>query len=941
MKIPKLLLLIIGLTLLLVLSLFLADYYDKNQSPTIIQENGAIQNLLQYEWPQFQGDSSFTRFSSGPAPEAPDFLWKTNITGIQSYVVAFNGKVFVTTKTTVFALEKDTGEVLWSTTAPDPGPWPTVYKIDETHLVIGNSSLNIETGEIIWTSNIFSASGDPLFVANVYSPEEKMFYTKENSYIQAWDFADPTNPPILAWSTYVPGGGIVGSGVHYGDGIIFPGSFDPHQMALDAKTGKVLWDTETKSAMLFSGSYYEGKFFRGGTHDNTLYCFNATTGQILWTFNAETEEGYFSIGPATAYGMVYELNRDGHLYALNAENGEVVWTYKGPSPLVFPGSPVIADGKIYATTGQEMSYTAEQGNSEFACLDAFTGKLIWKLPIEAFAPRESIAVAYGNLYLIPGDVTRSVDTESGEEYDTINQVWAIGTKPWPMYRYDPVHSATGQSGPTTLSLLWNFTTQGAVVSSPSLADSRVYFGSQDKYVYCLNARTGKLFWKFQTNGRIKSSPAVVDGKVFIGPDDGYIYCLDAYTGQLIWSTYAGGPIQVTFAAAVVLRSSPIIVDDRVYVGSLDTNIYCLDSEKGDIIWSYQTDGYITSTPAIDDGALYALSQEPDSGALYKLDKNTGNLVWKKEIPYQEVFWGGTDLHASPAVAEEKIFTSSNIKEYYAISAITGEVEWVYRNDFAGEFILCSPIYNQGKVFLVDHFSVVCVDSETGDTIWSTYLGYELYVSPTYSEDKLYVVTDQRSVHVLNATNGEQLSIFKTGSNSWSSPTIYEGRVYVGNNDWNLYCFAENQATNSSIVLEMGSSKFILGEKILGLGQLNPNYPNQSIIISLLKPDGSTTSLQTTTSKNGSFTFNYEPDIIGDWIIAASWESEKSYYTSINNILFLISVESPSKVELSNEYVFVLIILIIILVSIISSIIFFRRQKRNNDSNIKDTNLIDS
>ncbi|MHA2168215.1 MAG: beta-alanine-activating enzyme beta-propeller domain-containing protein, partial [Candidatus Hodarchaeales archaeon] len=590
-------------------------------------------------------------------------------------------------------------------------------------------------------------------------------------------------------------------------------------------------------------------------------------------------------------------------------------------------SPVIADGKIYATTGQEMSYSAEQSNSEFACLDAFTGKLIWKLPVEAFAPRESIAVAYGNLYLIPGDVTRSVDTESGEEYDTINQVWAIGTKPWSMYRYDPVHSASGQSGPTNLSLLWNFTTQGAVVSSPSLADGRVYFGSQDKYVYSLNARTGKFLWKFQTNARIKSSPAVVDGKVFIGPDDGYIYCLDASNGQLIWSTYAGGPIPVTFAAAVVLRSSPIIVDDRVYVGSLDTKVYSLDYETGEVIWTYQTDGYITSTPAIADDALYVLSQEPDSGALYKLDKNTGNLVWRKEIPYQEVFWGGTDLHASPTLAEGKIFTSSNIKEYHAISATTGEVEWTYRNDYAGEFILNSPIYNEGRVFLVDHFSIVCVDSETGNTIWSKYLGYELYVSPTYSDNKLYVVTDQRSVHVLNATSGEQLSIFKTESNSWSSPTIYEGRVYVGNNDWNVYCFAENQATISSIDLEIGSSKLNLGEQVSGFGQLNPNFPNQSITLSFLKPDETVVKLQLTTSKNGSFTFNYKPEIIGDWIISTSWESEKSYYTSVNNTLITLSIESPSQIELSIEDIFILVISIIILVTVIGSIIFFKKRKK--------------
>ena len=48
-------------------------------------------NLLQYEWPQFMGDSSFSRFSAGPAPDTPDLLWKANVTGIQTYLSAFGG----------------------------------------------------------------------------------------------------------------------------------------------------------------------------------------------------------------------------------------------------------------------------------------------------------------------------------------------------------------------------------------------------------------------------------------------------------------------------------------------------------------------------------------------------------------------------------------------------------------------------------------------------------------------------------------------------------------------------------------------------------------------------------------------------------------------------------------------------------------------------------
>jgi len=798
MRFTKLLLVIAALIALLIISLFVKEmYFDGIVDNSSSDETRGNDVLLQYDWPQVQGASSFTRFSAGPAPETSSILWKANVKGVQSYIYAFNGKVFVTTKTAVIALDRETGSILWNTTVPAPGAWPMVYKIDDTHLVIGNSSLDIETGRILWTSTEFSASSRPLFTINVYSPEEKMFFVKGDSCIQAWDFSDPSNPPTLAWTAYVSGGGVLGSGIQYGDGKVFPGSFEPHQMALDAKTGEVLWDTETKASMLFSGAYYQGKFIRPGSHDNTLYCFNATDGTILWMFNPHTEGGYFCVGSAVAYGIVYALNKDGYLYAIDADTGDFVWKYKGPGTLMFPGTPTVADGKVYATTGQIASYTGEQGASEFACLDAYTGSLLWKLQIEAFAPRESVAIAYGNLYLIPGTVTTAVDSISGEEYDTMGQVWAIGVKPlpddaepWSMWRQDPAHSGVGQSGPTNLTLMWKFTTSGAVVSSPSMADGRVYVGSQDKNVYCLDARSGGLIWNFTTNGKIKSSPAVADGKVYIGPDDGYVYCLNAYDGSLIWKKSAGGFIQAHFASLVTLRSSPTVVNDRVYVGSLDTNVYCLNADNGDTVWTYKTEGYITSSPAVVDGAVYIASQEPDLGALYKLDATTGNLVWKRTLPYYLPLGGGTDMHASPSVGDGTVFAASNTEAYYGINAATGDVEWTYRDEAAKEFIVCSPVYGDGKVFLIDKFSIVCVDSKNGQTLWSSYLGEELYVSPSYADGKLYVVTDQRSVFVLDAENGETLDRFVTSSNSWSAPSLYGGRLYVGNNDWNVYCLAD-------------------------------------------------------------------------------------------------------------------------------------------------------
>jgi outer membrane protein assembly factor BamB len=797
---------LLAAALLISMFTYMSGIHGNTVNAQTTADNSATssQALLQFEWPQFMGDSEFSRLGSGPAPSTSEVLWKADVPNIMSYLAAFNGFVFACTSTSVVALDESTGNRAWSTDIQMNGneTWPVAYKIDNSHMIVEGTCLDPGTGGILWTSSDFSQDTGN-FNANVYSPEEKMFYIKTGAYVEGWSLADPNHPPTLVWSTYVPGGGRVGSGIAYGGGKVFPGSFQDLQMAIDAKTGRVLWTTPTKTAMIFTGSYFEGTFLRGGTDDNTMYCFNATNGAVIWTYSANTN-GYFTSGTAAAYGMIYSPNKDGNIYAINIATGQLAWKYKGPGTMLFPGMPTVADGKVYVTSGQNASFGQEVGASEFVCLNAYTGEPLWKLPIEAYAPRESVAVAYGKLYIIPGDVTTAVDAISGSEYNTKGQVWCFGsnTSPvtggsWSMFRNDAVRDSIGTGGPSNLTLAWKYPTKGAVMSSPSIENGVVYVGSQDKNIYAINAWTGALVWSYPTGGTIESSAAVANGKVYIGSDDGYVYCNDASHGNLLWRTFVNGGLPKTYGSAVMLRSSPAVVGNTVYIGSVDGNLYALDANGGGILWKFTTQGPIICSPTVADGAVYVTAEEPAAGALYKVDADSGTQVWKRQLEYQQQFTGGTDMGGTATVANGMVFCSTNLRNYFGVNAATGDIVWTFTNPDATEFIVSAPIYLNGQLFVIDKFDIACLNATTGTKLWSSYSGDELYVSPSYADDQLYVVTSQRNIFIINATDGSKYLAYTTPSASWSSPTPCDGRLFIGCNDWNVYSFTATFATAPS------------------------------------------------------------------------------------------------------------------------------------------------
>jgi hypothetical protein len=89
-----------------------------------------------------------------------------------------------------------------------------------------------------------------------------------------------------------------------------------------------------------------------------------------------------------------------------------------------------------------------------------------------------------------------------------------------------------------------------VSASPAVADGKVYIGSQDYKVYCLNAFTGVSIWSYITDDPVFSSPAVADGKVYVA-SFGTVYAFGP-------STLLGLPYEVIIVAVVTAVAAIVL-----------------------------------------------------------------------------------------------------------------------------------------------------------------------------------------------------------------------------------------------------------------------------------------------------------------------------------------------------------------------------------------------
>ncbi len=135
----------------------------------------------------------------------------------------------------------------------------------------------------------------------------------------------------------------------------------------------------------------------------------------------------------------------------------------------------------------------------------------------------------------------------------------------------------------------------AVATQPIAVGDRVWIGTAEGAVACLDRRTGAERWRTWTAGRIWSAPTGWQGRIYAGSCDGWVYCLDAETGQLAWR-YRVAPEERRvmllghLASAWPIMASVLVEEGSVYavggmVGQFGGSQFCaLDARTGAPRW---------------------------------------------------------------------------------------------------------------------------------------------------------------------------------------------------------------------------------------------------------------------------------------------------------------------------------------------------------------------
>ena len=390
------------------------------------------------------------------------------------------------------------------------------------------------------------------------------------------------------------------------DNLIIDTSTDDYVLALDAETGRLVWETEvldytknpahqTSGPIIANGKVVSGRgcMPEGGPEACVITAHDARTGAELWRTRMIPAPG--EPGDETWGGVPYEERR--HVGAW------MVPSYDPELNLIYVGTSVTSPAPKFMLGGTDHKYLYH--NSTLA-LDADTGEIRWyyqhlndhwdldhpfeRMLVDTAVTPDPSVVSWINPRLRPGEQRRVVTGIPGKtgivytlDRETGEFLWAM-----PTVTQNVVSDIDGATGAVTENSEVVFTGVGQdVLACPGMLGGKdwelgsynpstntMYFplrnvcarmlaleddGGQSLYqlqfrgqfapgtdqagaVHAISAETGETRWIYEQRAATTSLVATGGGLIFGGDANGRFRALDDATGDVLWEINLGSPI---------------------------------------------------------------------------------------------------------------------------------------------------------------------------------------------------------------------------------------------------------------------------------------------------------------------------------------------------------------------------------------------------------------
>jgi quinohemoprotein ethanol dehydrogenase len=405
-------------------------------------------------------------------------------------------------------------------------------------------------------------------------------------------------------------------GVGLGDGKVFVGQLDGKLLALDQRTGAVVWSTQAERweegfTITSAPLYYDGLVitgFAGAEYGirGRVRAYDAKTGSLAWTF-------YTIPGPGEVGHDTWPKNSD-------------VWQHGGASVWQTPAvDPQL--GLLYFSTGNpgpDFNGAVRAGDNLFAtsmvAVDAKTGKYRWHFqqvhhdlwdfdapnPVVLFdielggRTRKAIAQASktGWVYILDRTNGRPLIGIEEKPVPQEPRQLTARTQPYPVGdAFVPQSMAIAPEGFKLVNQGRIFTPfwTDAIVAKPGQGGGANWapssYDPRSGYLYvCASDRTG--IFKAADNFEMP-----MDGERYLGGAfgavawgvHGILSALDMHTNKLVWQQ--GWP-ERCYSGSVATAGG------LLFIGRGDGRFTALDSRNGSMLWAFQTGAGVNAPASV-------------------------------------------------------------------------------------------------------------------------------------------------------------------------------------------------------------------------------------------------------------------------------------------------------------------------------------------------------